>query len=202
MNILLINAHPDFTNPARSANQLTAYALDQIAQLAPTANVEQLTLYAPEAKVPALNADAINHPEQAAAVQDRLIDQWKGADLVLILMPLHNFNVVSKLKDYIDNLLIAGKTFKYTADGSVGLLDPNQKVAYIQTSGSDYSQDIRYVNADIAPYYMRTFLSFMGINNMTLIRAQGLDLVGNDKAQIVADAKIELNAYLTGVLGK
>ncbi|VED63897.1 NAD(P)H-dependent oxidoreductase [Staphylococcus delphini] len=34
--------------------------------------------------------------------------------------PLHNFNVTSRLKDYIDNILIARQTFKYTSDGSVG----------------------------------------------------------------------------------
>lgn len=39
---------------------------------------------------------------------------------IVIISPLHNFNVTSRLKDYIDNILIARQTFKYTSDGSVG----------------------------------------------------------------------------------
>lgn len=200
MTILIINAHPDYTNPQRTINQLEQTALDQLKQLAPNAEVEQLTLYAPEANIPEITAENLNNPALVDDAQNQLIDQWKRADLILIMMPLHNFNVVSRLKDYIDNILIANKTFKYTADGSVGLLDGKQKVAYIQSSGSDYEHDIRYVNADIAPHYMRTVLNFMGITKMELIRAEGLDLMENDKAQLVEDAKQRLSAYLASVV--
>ncbi|KRK97620.1 hypothetical protein FD04_GL001656 [Secundilactobacillus odoratitofui DSM 19909 = JCM 15043] len=199
MNILTINAHPDYRNPQRSANQLAQFASQKLTTLAPNAHVEQLTLYAPDAQIPEITGENLNNPALIADAQDALIDQWKRADLILIFTPLHNFNVVSRLKDYIDNILIANKTFKYTADGSVGLLDGHQKVAFIQTSGSDYEHDIRYVNADIAPHYMRTILNFMGITKMELIRAQGLDLVENDKAALVEAAKKQLGDYLTSV---
>lgn len=200
MTILIINAHPDYLNPQRTINQLEQTALEQLKQLAPNADVEQLNLYAPETNIPEITAENLNDPALVNDAQNQLIGQWKRADLILIMMPLHNFNVVSRLKDYIDNILIANKTFKYTADGSVGLLDGKQKVAYIQSSGSDYEHDIRYVNADIAPHYMRTVLNFMGITKMELIRAEGLDLMENDKAQLVEDAKKRLSTYLTSVV--
>lgn len=199
MNILLINAHPDYNNPKRGTNQLASFTLNQIQSQLPTAHTELLPLYAPEIEIPEVTAEVLNDASIVESRQDELIAQWKRADLIMIFMPLHNFNVVSRLKDYIDNILIANKTFKYTADGSVGLLDGKQKVAYIQTSGSDYEHDIRYVNADIAPHYIRTILNFMGISKMELIRAEGLDLIENDKAEILTETKQTLTKYLETV---
>jgi len=201
MKILLINAHPDYQNPERTINQLAQVSLQTIAKVAPTAQVEQLNLYDPAKSIPRITATVMNQPATVATTQQALIDQWKRADLILIMMPLHNFNIVSKLKDYIDNIFVAKQTFKYTADGSVGLLDGHQKVAYIQSSGSDYEHDLRYVNADFAPHYLRTILNFMGISKMTLLRAEGLDLIENDKSAIVAQAKQALTTYLTATLG-
>ncbi|KLD61324.1 FMN-dependent NADH-azoreductase, partial [Lactiplantibacillus plantarum] len=43
----------------------------------------------------------------------------------MIAMPLHNFNVPARLKDYIDNILVARETFRYTENGSVGLMTDN-----------------------------------------------------------------------------
>ena len=200
MKILLINAHPDYQNPQRSINQLAQHATQTIAALASHATIETLTLYDSKTDLPPINADVLQHPEHVTAQQDALIAQWRHADLIMIMMPLHNFNVNSKLKDYIDNLLIANKTFKYTANGSVGLLDGHQKVLYVQSSGSDYEHDLRYVNADIAPHYLRTILNFMGISQMDLIRAQGLDLAGNDKTAIVNATKQKLTTYLQHAL--
>lgn len=200
MKILLINAHPDYQNPARTINQLVHHSLQTIQRLAPTQAVAQLTLYDPQNDIPEISATSLNHPETVQPAQAHLIAQWKQADLILIMMPLHNFNVVTKLKTYIDDIFIAKQTFKYTADGSVGLLDGHQQVVYVQSSGSDYEHDLRYVNADFAPHYLRTILNFMGIKDMTLIRAEGLDLAGSDKPAIVAQTQRELDAYLTRVL--
>jgi FMN-dependent NADH-azoreductase len=199
MNILMINAHPDYKNALRGTNQLADFTLKQIKQQIPDAQVENLALYAPETTIPEITAENLNDPSLIDAQQNELIAQFKRADLIMIFMPLHNFNIVSRLKDYIDNILIANKTFKYTADGSVGLLDGKQKVAYVQTSGSDYEHDIRYVNADIAPHYMRTILNFMGISKMELIRAEGLDLIENDKQAILENSKQTLATYIQNV---
>ncbi|WP_225046506.1 FMN-dependent NADH-azoreductase [Lacticaseibacillus kribbianus] len=202
MTILLINAHPDYQNPARATNQLEAHALSVLHRLRPGATVERLNLYDPALAMPELTGAVMADPASVAAQQDALIAQWRRAELILILSPLHNFNVTAKFKTYVDNILIANKTFKYTDDGSVGLLDGTQTVAYIQTSGSDYSKDLRYVNADLAPLYVRTILNFMGLSKMTLIRAQGLDLIENDKQAIIEATKRDITAYLSGLASR
>nr|MBS9407997.1 NAD(P)H-dependent oxidoreductase [Streptococcus oralis] len=51
-----------------------------------------------------------------------ILQQFKSANTYVIVLPLHNFNIPSKLKDYMDNIMIARETFKYTETGSVGLL--------------------------------------------------------------------------------
>ena len=196
MKILLINAHPDYQNSQRTINQLEQHSLQLIEQKFPAAQFDQLNLYDPKVQLPPITGEVLNHPETVSRRQAELIGQWKSADLIIIMMPLHNFNIVTKLKDYIDNIFIAKQTFQYTADGSIGLLDGHQKVLYVQSSGSDYRYDLRYVNADFAPHYLRTILNFMGITKMTLIRAQGLDLLGADKPGIVAQAKREITEYL------
>jgi len=130
--------------------------------------------------------------------QHKLIKQWKSADYIYIYMPLHNWNVPAKFKDYLDNILTAGETFKYTKTGSVGLMsDETTKVTLILTSGSEYDTNYRYVNLDIAPQYMRGVLHMMGINQMKLIRAQGLDLSTNDKEEIMKTAEEELVGHIT-----
>ncbi|AKP67349.1 FMN-dependent NADH-azoreductase [Companilactobacillus ginsenosidimutans] len=202
MKVLIINAHPDYNNPARTINKLEKHSIEMINKLAPEDEIEELELYNPKNNIPEISAETLNHPEIVEPIQDKLINQWKRSDLILIMMPLHNFNVVTKLKDYIDNIFIAKKTFKYTAEGSVGLLDGHQKVAYIQSSGSDYEHDLKYVNADFAPNYIRTIMNFMGIIQMKLIRAQGMDLVGSNRSAIVEKAMQEITHYLTDALAR
>ena len=128
--------------------------------------------------------------------QNQLIRQWVAADYIFIYSPLHNFNVTAKFKDYIDNLMVAGKTFKYTKSGSVGLLDDSKKVVYVQSSGADYRSNITYINADIAPHYVRTILSFMGIKQMHLISAQGLDTSSVDRNEEIESAKGQISKFI------
>ena len=194
MNILQILSHPDYDNSARTANYLAVSASSALTKKFPAARIETLNLYAPETVIPQVDKDFVNGTwtDEKLSIQRRFLDQFKAADMIFFFTPLHNFNVTAKMKDYLDNILIAGETFKYTAEGSVGLLSDAKKVTLVLTSGSDYSTNYRYINMDIAPQYMRVILSVMGINEMKLIRAQGLDIQGNDKPAIVEKARQEL----------
>ena len=204
MKILHINCHPDFTNDTHATNILMKYGLELTESID---HVEILNLYEKNT-IPKLdtnmlsawsksNSSQLNEIESSIIdIQNKLIEQWVSSDMILIYSPLHNFNVTSKFKDYIDNIFVAGKTFKYTKDGSVGLLSNSKKVAYIQSSGGDYSTELRYVNADISTLYIRTVLSFMGITEMKEIKAQGLDIQGRDKSKIIEDAKENLSNFI------
>jgi FMN-dependent NADH-azoreductase len=208
MKILHINCHPDFNNNHHTTNMLMKYGLQLTKSIE---DVQILNLYEKNA-IPRLDNNMLsawnksdysqlNEIESSIIdIQNKLIEQWISSDIILIYSPLHNFNVTSKFKDYIDNILIVRKTFKYTEEGSVGLLSNSKKVAYIQSSGSDYSIDLRYVNADISTLYARTALSFMGITELHVIKAQGLDIKGNDRAKIIEDAKENLYKFISSYI--
>jgi len=208
MKILQLMAHPDYNNKNRAANRLADVGLKALQEkLNGRGTIEVLNIYDPNNLIPQVTADTLNitNPKEMSGerlknyeAQHKLIKQWKSADYIYIYMPLHNWNVPAKFKDYLDNILTAGETFKYTKTGSVGLMsDETTKVTLILTSGSEYDTNYRYVNLDIAPQYMRGVLHMMGINQMKLIRAQGLDLSTNDKEEIMKTAEEELVGHIT-----
>lgn len=210
MKILQILAHPDFANPNRAANQL-AIAGEQALRQYPQAEITTVNLYDPALHLPQINADTLNirdpnlmseAQKQDLLAQKILLEQWKEADLIFIYSPIHNFNIPARLKDYFDNVLIVGETFRFTPQGYLGLMsDDTTKVTAVLTSGSDFSTDFRYQSIDIAPQFLRAALHTIGIHNMTLIRAEGLDIQGNDKQALINAAKEKLATYIKKLFG-
>ena len=122
--------------------------------------------------------------------------QWKNAEAIFIYMPLHNFNVVSKFKDYIDNIMIVNEIFKCEIETMLGLDNPDKQVTFVLTSGGEFDSHIQYVNLDFTVQYVRGILSLLGIEKMKLIRVQGLDLAHNNKDAIVEKSKEELKSWI------
>ncbi|MET3322372.1 UNVERIFIED_ORG: FMN-dependent NADH-azoreductase [Peribacillus simplex] len=106
-----------------------------------------------------------------------ILNQFKSANTYIIVLPLHNFNIPSKLKDYMDNILIARETFKYTENGSVGLLNDGRRMLVIQASGSIYTNNDWYTEVDYSQKYLKSMFNFLGIEDYQIIRAQGTALL-------------------------
>ncbi|QRQ96313.1 FMN-dependent NADH-azoreductase [Lactiplantibacillus plantarum] len=131
---LIINAHPDFRNAAHYSVQLEQTFLQLFQTRFPNDTVDVLNLYdtvIPQATVPELlgiwekQAQHVNlsiEEQRLFAINQQLLQQFKAHHRIVIAMPLHNFNVPARLKDYIDNILVARETFRYTENGSVGLM--------------------------------------------------------------------------------
>ena len=99
--------------------------------------------------------------------------QFADADKYIIAAPMWNLSFPAILKAYIDYVSVSGITFKYTAEGPVGLLN-NKKAVHIVSRGGGY---------DNSPYemgdrYLRTILGFFGINNIETIAIDNLDVIG------------------------
>ncbi|MBC8158488.1 MAG: FMN-dependent NADH-azoreductase [Alphaproteobacteria bacterium] len=114
-------------------------------------------------------------PQQVEAVKlsDKLIAEVEAADIIVIAAPMHNFGVTSALKTWIDHIARAGKTFKYTEAGPVGLLG-NRKVYVLGARGGGYSQNSPAHAMDEQEPYLKTVLGFMGLNDVTFIHAEGV----------------------------
>lgn len=112
-----------------------------------------------------------------AEFSDRLIEELRRADVLVLAVPMYNFGIPSTLKAYIDHVARAGVTFKYTETGPVGLLEG--KKAYIFASrGGAYAGTPR----DSQTTYLRDFLQFIGITDVEFVYAEGLAM-GEERKQ-------------------
>ena len=203
MKILQILAHPDYDNKNRISNLLAELGEEELRKK--YNNITTLNLYDPKCYIPVMDKHMFNYDdkeltkqEEADKIrQEELLNIWKNSDCVFIYMPLHNFNVVSKFKDFIDNIVIVNETFKCEVETMVGLDNTNKQVTFIITSGGEFDSHIQYVNLDFAVQYVRGVFSVIGIDKVKIIRSQGLDLVHNDKQAIVENTKEELIKHIS-----
>lgn len=205
MKILQILAHPDYDNKNRISNLLAELGEEELRKK--YNNITTLNLYDPKCYIPVMDKHMFNYDgkeltrqeEVDKTRQEELLNIWKNSDYVFIYMPLHNFNVVSKFKDFIDNIVIVNETFKCEIETMVGLDNTNKKVTFVITSGGEFDSHIQYVNLDFAVQYVRGVFSVIGINKVKIIRSQGLDLVHNDKQAIVENTKEELIKHINSL---
>ncbi|MDF2543090.1 MAG: azoR2 [Herbinix sp.] len=112
--------------------------------------------------------------------------QFIEADKYVIAEPLWNLSIPAILKGYIDYICVTGITFKYTADGPVGLCQ-GKKAINITARGGVYSQGPG-ADYEMGDRYLRTILGFLGITDFTTVSAESLDVIGNDVEAIVTQA--------------
>jgi FMN-dependent NADH-azoreductase len=119
-------------------------------------------------------------PEQQAAVRrsDELIAELLAADVVVLGVPMYNFGIPSTLKAWIDHVARAGITFKYTENGSVGLVQ-DKPVFVLAARGGVHSGTPQ----DTQTAYLRNVLGFLGMIDVSFIYAEGLALGEPAKAQ-------------------
>jgi FMN-dependent NADH-azoreductase len=115
-------------------------------------------------------------PEQRTAEQhsiaqysDALIEELRAADVLVLGLPMYNFGVPSQLKAYFDHIARAGHTFRYTAQGPVGLL--TGKRAYVFAARGGLYQG---TSLDTQTQYVRDFLRFLGVADVEFVYAEGL----------------------------
>ena len=112
--------------------------------------------------------------------------QFAEADKYVIAEPMWNLNIPAILVAYIDYVSVKGISFKYTANGSVGLLG-GKKVANIVSRGGDYCPPV-FCEFEMGDRYLKTIFGFFGITDFTTIFADKLDVVGEDVEAIVNNA--------------
>jgi len=127
---------------------------------------------------------ALSPAQQAAvATSDALIDELRRADVLVLGLPMYNFGVPSTLKAYFDYVGRAGLTFRYTEKGPEGLLK-GKKAYVLATRGGVYSGPASETETN----YVRQFLSFLGIENIEFIYAEGLAMDDASRARTLDSA--------------
>ena len=123
-----------------------------------------------------LDADAA---EDAA----RILGQVQAADVIVIGAPMYNFSVPATLKAWIDRIAVAGTTFRYTASGPEGLLG-GRKVFVAIGSGGIHAGSAH----DFVEPYLRAVLGFVGLSDVTFVRAEGVAISPAHREVALAEA--------------
>ncbi|HDX9651748.1 MULTISPECIES: FMN-dependent NADH-azoreductase [Bacillus] len=182
---LIINAHPKVDDTSSVSIKVLNHFLVSYKELIPNnETIEQINLY--DDVVPMIdktvlsawekqgNGQKLTDEEQKVIERmSEILQQFKSANTYVIVLPLHNFNIPSKLKDYMDNIMIARETFKYTETGSVGLLKDGRRMLVIQASGGIYTNDDWYTEVEYSHKYLKAMFNFLGIEDYQIVRAQG-----------------------------
>jgi FMN-dependent NADH-azoreductase len=193
--LLQINAsiNDDNGQSSQLANQFVAAFRTRI----PNAKIVLRNVAAAD-PVPHLNAERFGafitkaeerNADQHAVVaySDKLIDELKQADVIVLGLPMYNFGVPSQLKAYFDHVARAGVTFKYTDKGPVGQLT-GKKVYVFAARGGQYAG----TPMDTQTSYVRDFLRFLGMADVEFVYAEGLAISPQSKEEALAKAVAEI----------
>ncbi len=197
--LLVINANPKTSVEQSFSLQVAEAFLSTYRAQNPSDTIETINVY--RDNVPVIDdvvlgawgkfatGDALNEQEQGVVGRmGEILQQFKSADKFLIILPLFNWNIPSKLKDYVDNVVIARETFRYTESGTIEGLMTGRKVAVIQGSGGVYSEGPTAA-AEFSHQYLKFVTSTIGITDYTIIRAEGTGFL--DKTAVLDKAKSE-----------
>lgn len=190
--MLIVNAHPLVDAADSFTLRAFRHFLRVYKELNPAESIEQINLY--DADIPIVDrafleargklAEGTVLTEMEQNIVDRtsaLLKQFKEAKKYVIVMPLHNFNIPSKLKDYFDNVFLPRETYKFTENGSVGLLKDGRSILVIQGSGSIYTNNDWYTEVEYSHKYLQAMFHFLGVEDYRILRVQGTAIRHPDK---------------------
>ncbi|MBS0253521.1 MAG: NAD(P)H-dependent oxidoreductase [Proteobacteria bacterium] len=119
------------------------------------------------------------------------LDDFFAANVIVIGAPMYNFSLPSQLKAWLDRLAVAGKTFRYTSAGVEGLTK-GKRVIVASSRGGFYGVGQPAAVLDHQETYLKGFFGFLGITDITFIRAEGLAVSPESQKIAVAAAVAEV----------
>jgi FMN-dependent NADH-azoreductase len=126
-----------------------------------------------------------------------VLEEFLSADIVVIGAPMYNFTVPSQLKAWIDRILIAGRTFRYTATGVEGLAK-GKRVIVALSRGGFYGPGMPTETAEHVERYLRTVFGFIGVTDLEFVVAEGLAVSPDHRKKGVASALAAAQALAVG----
>jgi FMN-dependent NADH-azoreductase len=140
----------------------------------------------PQPAAPHVQADYI---DGQAALADFL-----AADIVVIGAPMYNFTLSTQLKAWVDRILIAGKTFRYTANGPEGLAG-GKRVIVALSRGGFYGPQSPTAAFEHLESYLRTVFGFIGVTDLEFVTANGI-AVGPEQRETALNGALEAASLL------
>jgi FMN-dependent NADH-azoreductase len=201
MNVLHIDSSPQNGNSV--SRQLTASIIDAWRQADPTITVVHRDLAAaPPDHLTAELLEVVRSgkrdgltPRQAAEVEltNALVDELLAADAIVLGAPMYNFSIPTQLKAWIDRVAQAGRTFRYTETGPVGLAG-GKRVVIASSRGGLYAGTALEHALDHQEAYLRAMLGFLGMTDVTIVRSEGLGMGPEARAKALNAAHAQIGA--------
>ena len=119
------------------------------------------------------------------------LEEFLAADIVVVGAPMYNFTVPSQLKAWIDRLAVAGQTFRYTAEGPEGLAG-GKTVIVASTRGGFYGPETANAALEHQESYLRGIFGFFGVTDLRFIRAEGMAIGEQQRAEAVRAAEAQI----------
>lgn len=131
-------------------------------------------------------------PANATAARNaKVLQDFLAADTVVVGAPMYNFSLPSQLKAWLDRISVAGKTFRYTEAGAEGLAK-GKRVIVASSRGGLYGEGQPAAFLDHQETYLKGFFAFLGITDVTFIRAEGLALGPESRSAAIAAATTQI----------
>ena len=148
--------------------------------------VEQLNSGGDQVIYRDLAADPLPHLTLDAFADSSILDEFLAADTVVVGAPMYNFTLSTQLKAWVDRLMVAGRTFRYTDQGPEGLAG-GKRVIFAISRGGIYSGGAPAAALEHLETYLRGVFNFMGIEPEFVI-AEGLNLGAENRASAIETA--------------
>lgn len=198
--VLYITAHPHDDTQSYSMAVAKAF-MDTYKEVNPDDQVVHIDLY--REHIPHIDADVFSgwgklqtgkgfeelSSEEKSKVNrlNELSEQFISADKYVFVTPLWNFSFPPVMKAYIDSVAVAGKSFKYTEQGPVGLLT-DKKAIHIQARGGIYSEGPA-AGMEMGHRYLDIIMQFFGVPSFEGVFVEGHAAMP-DKAQEIKENAI------------
>jgi len=190
MKLLHIDA--GITGPGSVSRQLSASIVEALIRSTPGIEVVRRDLDADP--IPHLDSGSVGslRPVDGAAPDAEtvrtagILDEFLAADLVVIGAPMYNFGMPSQLKAWFDRVVVAGRTFRYTATGPEGLAG-GKTVIVASARGGFYAPGTPQAEIDFQEPHIKALFRMMGIDDVTVLRAEGV-AVSPEHRQSALDA--------------
>ncbi len=178
MTILKIDS--SITGEASVSRQLTSAILDQLTALDPAATIVTRDLA----------AEPLDHLTLAAFADTAVLDEFLAADTIVIGAPMYNFGIPSQLKAWIDRIAVAGKTFRYGADGRPEGLAGDKRVIVAISRGGFYDDGNALEHVET---YLRGMFGFIGVTP-AFVHADGIAIGPEQRDAGIANGLSEVVA--------
>ncbi|QRX83200.1 FMN-dependent NADH-azoreductase [Glaciimonas sp. PAMC28666] len=133
--------------------------------------------------------------QQEVALGEAILNEFMAADVVVVGAPMYNFTVPTQLKAWIDQICVAGVSFRYTETGPEGLAK-GKRVVIVSTSGGIHAGTPTGIAHED---YLKVVFGFLGITEIEVVRAHGLNYGPEAKEAGFAAARVGIKALNTGV---